>query len=78
MTIPEINQTIDKLKNLEPGWDGYKGKPVTENAAILAKKAAEALYHDFGDPQVVPGPGGDLQLEWHKETFTMEVWLCAK
>lgn len=62
----EVFLRLQYLINLEPGWDGYQGKPVLlQNACFAMSMLSVICGHNTRAPQAVPGPDGDLQLEWH-------------
>lgn len=52
-------EALDRLSALEPGWDSYKGKPITK----AALDAARAILSTPGYP--VPTSDGGIQIEWH-------------
>lgn len=63
---PEVIARLEELVRLEQGWDGYDGRPVSLENAVFALRMLEAICRaSTPSPQIVPGPGGDLQLEWH-------------
>ena len=54
------------MLRLAPGWDGYRGQPVSlENADFTLRMLEAVCGPDTAAPQLVPGPAGDLQIEWH-------------
>ena len=56
----------DLVRNLDQGWDGYRGQPVSLENAMFALSMLEAVCgYNAAAPQIVPGPSGDLQIEWH-------------
>jgi hypothetical protein len=65
---------IDHLSTLKPNWDGY-GAPVISPAIIAAaKKFVRALPENLAyRPRVVPMSTGNLQLEWHHGSKTLEL-----
>ncbi len=80
--IPEINRAwrdeVRRLLNnvcaLPPGWDGYGAPPVAFEVANFALKMLEQTCPEHVPaPNVVPGPDGDLQLEWHTENLDIEL-----
>ena len=63
---PVVTERLQELRRLPDGWDGYAGKPVSLVNAITALRILEVILSDDAPPpQIVPGPGGDLQIEWH-------------
>jgi hypothetical protein len=62
----EVIRQLEELRRLEPGWDGYKGLPVSLENAWFALRMLEATCRvNTPSPQIVPGASGDLQMEWH-------------
>ncbi len=66
--------SLDQLKELTRGWDGYEAIPI--NPTIIAE--ARAFIGEFGAlfpgaPQVVPMSKGRLQFEWHRGNRTLEI-----
>ena len=78
MPHKRINKRINELLRLRPGWDGYEGRPVTFENASFAMAVLEACCGKNDPiPQIVPGPSGDLQLEWHLEKGDIELHILA-
>ncbi len=73
--VAEVNTRLEKLKNLEQGWDGYRGKPVSlENANVAIEILKRILLSPNSPaPQIVPGVNGDLQMEWHTHAIEIEI-----
>jgi hypothetical protein len=59
-----------QLRALEPGWDSYKGKPITE-AAITAVENALKCFQEM--PHIVPCGDGGIQIEWHNHGVDIEI-----
>ena len=62
---------IRHLRTLEPGWDGFDGSSITEQASehtaallIIAAFLGEGLDDSF----IAPLPDGGLEIEWEKES----------
>jgi hypothetical protein len=69
---------LEELVRLEHGWDGYNGEPVSlENAAFALRMLEAICGPDAATPQIVPGPSGDLQIEWHAMTGDIELHVLA-
>lgn len=69
---------LDQLVKLEYGWDGYRGSPVSFDNATFALRMLEVIYiAEAPEPQIVPGPGGDLQIEWHTPDADIELHVKA-
>lgn len=75
----QINARLDELVNLEPGWDGYNGQPVSlENANFALEILKQVcLSPNAPVPQIVPGVNGDLQMEWHTHSVEIELHILA-
>lgn len=74
----EVKARLDRLVDLETGWDGYQGRPVTfQNAYFTMQMLESACYADALTPQIVPGSDGDLQVEWHTRGGDIELHVRA-
>jgi hypothetical protein len=80
---------LNDLVALERGWDGYRGEPVTfENANFALRMLEASCGVEAPIPQIVPGAGGDLQVEWHIGSTDIELdirgpndvhaWICSE
>lgn len=57
---------LEELVRLPIGWDGYQGQPVDFlNACFALSFLNKICGPETPPPQIVPGYGGDLQIEWH-------------
>ena len=66
------------VDDLEAGWDGYQGKPVSFANAMFAMRMLEATCgFEVSAPQIVPGSSGDLQIEWHTAKGDIELHVKA-
>lgn len=73
-----VEKRLDELVTLPRGWDGYSGVPVSFSNANFAVKVLEAVCGPLTPaPQIVPGGGGDLQLEWHFPNGVIELHVRA-
>lgn len=65
---------IDKLKKLQPGWDGQSAKPVNglilEKSKDIVTSLADAIKFS---PKVVPMAGGNFQLEFSSNKTNKEL-----
>lgn len=69
---------LNYLRNLESGWDGYRGKPVSEqNAYFALSMLTKICTDDTPAPHIIPGSGGDLQIEWHTTKGDIELNIMA-
>lgn len=73
--LVQVKARLEHLKNLEPGWDGYRGQPVSKENADLAVEILKQIMPSPAAPapQIVPGVNGDLQLEWHTHAVEIEI-----
>jgi hypothetical protein len=73
-----VMQRLEELVRLKPGWDGYGGQPVSLANAVFALVMLEAACPaETPAPQIVPGPAGDLQIEWHTLDQDIELHVRA-
>jgi hypothetical protein len=63
-----------RFRGLQEGWDGRRGRPVSDLAFQVAASIAVQLIAE-GDPklQMVPLPRGGIQLEWHVMDNDLEI-----
>jgi len=74
----EIVDRLQDLIALEVGWDGYQGEPVSFENAVFALRVLESICSNHDPiPQIVPGAGGDLQIEWHTHMADIELHIIA-
>lgn len=73
-----VMKRLEQLVRLEQGWDGYRGEPVSlENAAFALRMLEAVCGPNATPPQLVPGPSGDLQIEWHSLKGDIELHVLA-
>jgi hypothetical protein len=71
-----VKQRLEDLIRLPEGWDGYKGLPVSFDNAMFAYRMLESIcLPETPAPQIVPGSSGDLQIEWHTNQGSIELWV---
>ena len=69
---------LDELCQLEIGWDGYRGLPVSFSNAVFALKMLEAICTANSPAlQIMPGPSGEVQAEWHTSSADIELYVVA-
>ncbi|MBV8568259.1 MAG: hypothetical protein JO273_22675 [Methylobacteriaceae bacterium] len=69
---------LDHLCQLPVGWDGYGAGPVRFSVARFAYEMLRSICGpDTPPPSIVPGPSGDLQVEWHLESGDVELHVRA-
>ena len=72
--VDSVTGRLNELCALPVGWDGYQGLPVTWDNANFAFQMLSAICRPTTPPpQIVPGPSGDLQLEWHLPGQSIEL-----
>ena len=73
-----VKARFNELVQLQGGWDGYSGVPVSFVNANFALRMLEAICGaDAPYPQIVPGPDGDLQIEWHTNSAAIELHVIG-
>ncbi len=74
----DVVDRLNYLCCLPVGWNGYGAGPVNFNTANFALRVLESVCSsDTPAPSIVPGPSGDLQIEWHLETGDIELHIRA-
>ncbi len=72
--VRELSSRFEEVMQLELGWDGYQGVPVSFANASFAANLLEALFNnELPPPSLVPGSDGTLQLEWHINGYDLEI-----
>lgn len=67
---------LQELIRLKEGWDGYAAFPVSFDNAMFAYQMLDSICRpETPSPQIVPGPSGDLQIEWHHKKGDIELWV---
>ena len=67
---------LEDLIRLNEGWDGYLAFPVSFDNAMFAYQMLDSIARpETPPPQIVPGPSGDLQIEWHLAQGDIELWV---
>lgn len=73
-----VMKRLEELLRLDRGWDGYRGEPLSlENAAFALRMLEAVCGPDVSPPQLVPGPSGDVQIEWHTLKGDIELHVLA-
>lgn len=74
----EVKKRLETLIKLPVGWDGYQGTNVSFQNANFALRVLEAICGvETRAPQIVPGPAGDLQIEWHTLQGDLEIHVLG-
>lgn len=70
--------SLEKLVQLQVGWDGYSARPVSLLNANFALRVLDAICGSGAEaPQIVPGLEGDVQLEWHTLKGDVELHILG-
>jgi hypothetical protein len=65
---------VNFLLKLLPGWDGYRAAPLSVEAAKAGVEVLFAIADDLSlPPQLFPLSDGGLQLEWHVADDDLEI-----
>lgn len=76
--LSRIRARLEELTRLEPEWDGYQGRPVSYATAVFAMNIlATACRGDSPSPDVMPGSGGDILIEWENGPRLVQVHVRA-
>ena len=69
---------LEQLIQLPKGWDGYDAVSVSfQNAAFALNVLSVICSDESPPPQIVPGVAGDLQLEWHLNSGSIELHIIG-
>lgn len=67
-------ECVKALQKLGPGWDGYKGRPITQQSVDQAFEVLHlAQSMKCSDPQNLPTFRGGIQFEWSGPGKHLEV-----
>lgn len=65
---------LNHLAQLPLGWNGYAAPPVSLNNATFAlNMLSQICTPSTPPPQIVPGVGGNCQVEWHTHDGDLEL-----
>jgi hypothetical protein len=71
--ITVLSKILD-YTNLEPNWDTYGSPPLKWDAGLFALNVLnQVMLRRTPVPQVVPTPGGGVQVEWHDRQIDIEL-----
>jgi hypothetical protein len=63
--MQQASSRLDELKQLAPGWDGYKTPKITDQALASAEVLLNAINReDLTLPRILPVSGGGIAFEW--------------
>ena len=69
---------LGELLKLEPGWDGYQARPVRFATAVFALEILKAACQsNTPRPDIMPGSGGDLLIEWERAQKLLQAHVRA-
>lgn len=69
-----IEAKLNELASLQPNWDGYGASVIDPAIIAAARKFVASLPENLAfRPHVVPMSTGNLQLEWHRGSRTLEL-----
>lgn len=64
--IEPISKRLRELMHLKAGWDGYSGRPLSQENAVFAMSILSAVMdQSIPVPSLVPTVSGSVQIEWH-------------
>lgn len=73
-----VNNRLNHLVRLPTNWNGYLAGPVEYHvASFTVNMLLSACSADTAEPAIVPGPNGDLQVEWHLGDYDIELHVTA-
>lgn len=73
----QIAKRLNELISLENGWDGYEGIAVSEANAKFAINLLNSFDKNTPKPSIVPGSDGTLQIEWHVNSYDLEIDILS-
>ncbi len=72
--IKESEIVLEQLASLEPGWDSYRGKPISPYHIKLSWEFIHQIAQCYPPkPHIGPVPDGGVQIEWHTKGIDLEV-----
>ena len=70
----KLKNRFAELRNLENGWDGYRGVALDGQIEAVASSLLGEIYDPrVAPPSLVPGGDGSLQIEWHVNNCDLEI-----
>jgi hypothetical protein len=74
-----MKKKLEELSLLKSNWDSYGGKPMTESALAEAELLLNAFERiQAVEPSVVPCSNGGIQIEWHRNGYTLEIEISPE
>ncbi len=75
LTLTRLNE----LARLQANWDGY-GSPAVQRAALQTaiRLLLELAPDEPAEPQIIPVPGGGVQLEWQTASRELELEILPQ
>lgn len=72
--LDQAHLAVEKLADLEHGWDGYNAPRIEAAILAAAKELVNRVVLKFPwAPAVVPMSNGSCQFEWHRGNRTLEL-----
>ena len=75
MTLEEVQRELRELSKLEPDWDSYGARSISDVAIGMSNRFLETVVKQIGEQiylyAIVPIPDGGISLEWH--TFKLDI-----
>lgn len=71
-------EQVERLQQLEEGWDSYHARVASATAAAQAKRIIQLLPATAAvQVSVVPTSSGGIQLEWHARGVDIEIEIAS-
>lgn len=69
--------TLNRLRSLEPNWDSYGAKPISDASCNHAKSVLKNLAHVVSVPKplVSATPDGHVGFCWDEGTWSLDAWI---
>lgn len=72
----DIKNRLNELSQLPVGWDGYNAGPMRFEVGYFAAEIIRNVCDQTTyPPAIIPGPNGDVQLEWHHNKNIIELHI---
>jgi hypothetical protein len=74
----EVVRRLSDLRELTPGWDGYRAPALSHGAVSFAiELLGKVMRSRTPLPQLVPSSVGGVQIEWHEKDIDLEIHIAA-
>ncbi len=72
--VEHVKYKMNDLLSLGEGWDGHRGKAITQEAVQSVFQFVLAVCDELTFfPQFIPLPDGGIQIEWHTGGESIEI-----